>query len=53
LINFVQDGAEALKKVFITMGEPKAAMFLAQRLRDYVGVDAVVPKKGDSVEINL
>lgn len=43
----------ALEKVFVVMGEPKAALFLAQRIRDYAGVEAVVPQLGDSVEIEL
>jgi len=51
LIEFV-DGAKAtLKKVFVTMGEPKSELFLAQRLRDYLGVNAVVPQKGDTVQL--
>jgi metallo-beta-lactamase family protein len=40
-----------VKKVFVAMGEPKSALFLAQRLRDYIGVNAVVPRKGDSVTL--
>jgi metallo-beta-lactamase family protein len=53
LIEFVEQSAESLKKVFVTMGEPKSAMFLAQRLRDYVNVDASCPKKGDTVELKF
>ncbi len=33
-----------LKKVFVCMGEPKASLFLAQRVRDYVGVEAIYPE---------
>ncbi len=42
-----------LEKVFVVMGEPRSALFLAQRLRDYHGVEAVVPQLGESVEISL
>lgn len=42
-----------LEKVFLVMGEPKASFFLAQRIRDYVGVEAVVPQLGDTVKIGL
>lgn len=42
-----------LEKVFVVMGEPKSALFLAQRIRDYAGVEAVVPQMGESVEIEL
>ncbi len=53
LIDFIADASDGLEKVFVTMGEPKASMFLAQRLKDYIGVSAVVPKKGDEVEIEV
>lgn len=48
-----QAGGGTLEKVFVTMGEPKASLFLAQRIRDYVGVEAYVPQIGESVEIEL
>lgn len=51
LIDFVSASAKTLKKVFVTMGEPKAALFLVQRLRDYLGVNAGYPEKGESVEL--
>jgi len=52
LIEFVADTAESLKKVFVVMGEPKASLFLAQRLRDYIGVNAVVPGSGISIVLD-
>ncbi|OHA27256.1 MAG: hypothetical protein A3D56_00375 [Candidatus Taylorbacteria bacterium RIFCSPHIGHO2_02_FULL_45_35] len=51
LIAFVEDAREGLKKVFTVMGEPKASLFLVQRLRDYVGVDALYPEKGKRYEL--
>lgn len=55
LLEFVSRDAEggALEKVFVVMGEPKASLFLAQRIRDYVGVDAVVPERGEITQIDL
>ncbi len=47
LMEFVEGGRETLKKIFVTIGEPKASMFLAQRIRDYLGLDAVVPNPKD------
>lgn len=47
LLNFVEDSAETLKKVFVAMGEPKSSMFLVQKLRDNLGVDAIVPERGE------
>lgn len=49
LIEFVSYTAPTLKKVFVVMGEPKASLFLVQRLRDYLGVPAVAPEAGESV----
>lgn len=53
LIDFVSHGKDRFKKVFVAMGEPKASLFLVQRLRDYLDVDAVAPTQGDSYEIEL
>lgn len=51
LLGFIAPTAKTLKKLFVTMGEPKSSEFLAQRARDYLGVDATVPSLGDSVEL--
>lgn len=51
LVAFIHDTRESVKKVFVVMGEPKASLFLAQRLRDYVGVDARAPDEGETVEL--
>lgn len=40
-----------LKKVFTLMGEPKAALFLVQRIKDELGVDAKLPEYGETVEL--
>ncbi len=55
LLEFIEKAAEkkTLEKVFVTMGEPRASLFLAQRIRDYAGVLAVVPSKGEQVQIEL
>ena len=49
LVEFVEDAAKTVKKVFVVMGETNASLFLAQRLRDYDGVTAVHPEEGDVV----
>lgn len=49
LVEFVENTAENVKKVFVTMGEPKSSMFLAQRLNDELGVQAHAPDSGDHV----
>lgn len=46
LIEFVEHTAARVKKVFVVLGEPKSSLFLVQRLRDYVGVDAMYPERG-------
>jgi metallo-beta-lactamase family protein len=53
LVEFVRDGVPTLKKVFVAIGEPKSTLFLSQRLRDYLGVDAVVPELNDVVELDF
>ena len=44
LIEFVAKTAKSVKKVFVTMGEERSSLFLVQRLRDYLGVNAVAPE---------
>lgn len=51
LVEFVAEVAPSLKKVFVAMGEPKASLFLVQKLRDNVGVDAVMPERAVAYEI--
>lgn len=49
LVAFVEKTAPTVKKVFVAMGEAGPSLFLAQRLRDYLGVHAEHPDEGDSV----
>jgi len=53
LLQFVDDTKDTVQEVFVAMGEPKSAMFLAQRLRDYLGVNARFPEVGEVAEIEL
>jgi len=46
LMGFVAQTDDTVKRVFVAMGEPKSALTLTQRLRDYLGVDAMHPKEG-------
>src|SRR3989338_561486 len=48
LVEFVADMSDSLQKVFICMGEPRAAIFLAQRLRDSLGIYTETPMMGDT-----
>lgn len=41
------------KQVFVTMGEERASLFLTQRLRDYLGVNAIAPGENEEVEIEF
>ncbi len=52
LLTFVENTGEKAERVFVAMGEPRASGFLAQRIRDFLGVDAVVPEAGQIFEIN-
>lgn len=53
LLEFVGHSANTLQKVFVAMGEPKSALFLVQRIRDYLGVDAISPESGYSAEVEI
>jgi len=53
LLQFVADNGDSLKKVFCVMGEPRASLFLAQKIKDNLNIDTVVPKEGESYEIKM
>lgn len=55
LIDLVYGGAESHppKQVFVTMGEERASLFLTQRLRDYLGVNALAPEQNAEIEIDF
>ncbi len=46
LVAMVADTAQTVKKVFVVLGEPKAATYLAQRLHEEIMVDAIYPERG-------
>jgi len=51
LINFIEDMQNSVQKIFVVMGEPKSSMFLVQKIRDNLGIDAYAPDRGESVII--
>ena len=53
LLGFSAKSADTLEKVFVTHGELKSSSFLAQRLRDYLGISAVAPAYGETQEIEI
>jgi metallo-beta-lactamase family protein len=53
LVEFVHAGGEKAKQVFVAMGEERASLFLVQRLRDYLGVNAVAPHPEESIEVDF
>lgn len=53
LLAYVEKGGEKAERVFVAMGEERASLFLVQRLRDYLGLDAVAPSAGEVVEIEF
>jgi metallo-beta-lactamase family protein len=53
LLEFVKGTASTVKKIFVCMGELKSELFLVQRIRDYLGLDAIAPKAGETIEIKL
>ncbi|OGI62672.1 hypothetical protein A2818_01010 [Candidatus Nomurabacteria bacterium RIFCSPHIGHO2_01_FULL_40_12] len=49
LLSFVEDTQDTVKKIFVVMGEMKSALFLVQKLRDNLGIQAYAPEAGESV----
>ncbi len=53
LINFVSEGCGKTKRAFVCMGEERAALFLVQRLHDYLGLTAIAPSPHESHDIDF
>jgi metallo-beta-lactamase family protein len=54
LLEFANKAADqGTKEIFVVHGEPASTMFLAQRIRDYLGVKAVVPESGERAVIDF
>ena len=52
LLAFVETSADTLKKVYTVMGEPKSTIYLAQRLKNELGITAEAPEGGKQVIID-
>lgn len=53
LVRFVETAKDTLQKVFVAMGEPSSAMFLAQKIHDNLGLTAIAPELNQSVELEF
>lgn len=53
LLSFVHRSASTLKHVFVVMGEPKSALYLTQRIRDFIGIQATAPEQGVKAQLDL
>jgi len=53
LLELVANGSSKAKQIFVTMGEERSSLFLTQRLRDYLGLNAIAPEQNQEVEIDF
>ncbi|MFA6006764.1 MAG: MBL fold metallo-hydrolase [Candidatus Paceibacterota bacterium] len=53
LFNFVEQCDGNLQKVFVALGEPASALFMVQRIRDYLGYQAYAPSAGEKAELEF
>lgn len=51
LLNWLKPAREVLKKVFLVHGEEEVGKVLAQKIRDDLAIDAIVPAIGESFEL--
>lgn len=51
LVNWVHPMRHSVKTAFLVQGEEKSAKALSFRLKDFLGVDAVIPEKGQAVTL--
>ena len=53
LLEFVGEAKDSIEQIFVVHGEPKSTLFLVQRIRANLGLNAVAPEKGRKYEIEL
>ncbi len=53
LLEFVEKGGAKAKQVFVAMGEERSSLFLVQRIRDYLDINAVAPAENEVVELDF
>tara|TARA_R110000824_G_scaffold401771_1_gene615731 strand:- start:407007 stop:408401 length:1395 start_codon:yes stop_codon:yes gene_type:complete len=51
LMEFARQSLPRAKTIFTALGEPASSRFLAQRIHDYLGGNAIAPTKGEVWEI--
>lgn len=51
LVDFISHDKDRAQKIFVVMGELKSATFLAQKIKDNLSLEAVVPKKSERIEL--
>ena len=51
LMEFTNATRDSLQTVFVVQGEPHAALFLSQRIQDYLGIESRAPNIGDGFEL--
>ncbi len=49
LVSFVSSAQDTLKKVYTVLGEPKSTTYLAQRIKNELGIPAEAPEGGKSI----
>jgi len=53
LLGLVAHGGEKAKQIFVAMGEERSSLFLTQRIRDYLGLNALAPELNQEVQIEF
>jgi metallo-beta-lactamase family protein len=53
LVEFVSHMADKLKHAYVCMGEVQSSLYLVQRIRDYLGVQASAPSQGEEVILDM
>lgn len=53
LLDFVIKSSNKLEKVFVILGEPKSAMFLAQKIKDNLDIEVKIPDVSESIELEV
>ncbi len=53
LFKFIDAFKEGMRKVFTVIGEPKSSLYFAQRIKDYLGINALYPEVDKEYDLDF
>ncbi len=53
LFEFINRSADPIKQVFVVLGETRSSLYMVQKIRDNLALNAIAPRPGDSFYLDI